>query len=80
MVSEEAKQEGKEQDAQFLVCAIFRAFSAVTKDCPVTRQSYEQRMGQSWPLGIISKVITPTEAVLQEALNMVSPTPFLRIQ
>lgn len=75
MVKDEAKEEGKEMEAQHLLCAIFKAFSAVTKDCPDTRQSFEHRVGHLQLFGAIEKVMTPTEQVLQEALNMVSPTP-----
>lgn len=70
LVEEEAK--GSEEDARQLVCSMFRAFSAVTKNCAATRQDFEHRVGHSWLFGLIAKIATPTEAVLQEALNMVS--------
>ena len=69
-VEEEAKEEP--EAAQQLVCSLFSAYSAVTKNCPRTRQDFERRVSHSWLFQAIAKVITPTEAVLQEALNMVS--------
>lgn len=73
LVEEEARE--KEGDAQVLVCSLFRAFSAVTKKCAATRQDFEHRVSHSWLFQAIAKVATPTEAILQEALNMVSHSP-----
>lgn len=72
-VDEEAKR--CEESARQLICCMFRAFSAVTKNCPSTRQDFEQRVGHSWLFTVIANVVTPTEAVLQEGLNMVSACP-----
>ncbi len=68
-MEEEAR--GKPEEAKQLVCGIFRAFSAVTKNCPSTRQDFEQRVAQTWLFSLITDLIIPTKHVLQEALNMV---------
>ena len=73
---EEEECEKDEDECRQLVCSIFKAFSAVTRNCPSTRQDFEHRVQGSWLFDTIAKFITPTEQVLQEALNMVSPLPY----
>ena len=69
LVAEEASQ--NETEARQLVCSLFKAFSSVTRNCPGTRQDFENRVSHHDLLDQITKVTAPTEEILQEALNMV---------
>ncbi len=73
LVEEEAR--GREEDTQQLVCSVFKAFSAVTANCPPTRQDFEHRVGHSPLLALVANITTPSETVLQEVLGMVSQSP-----
>ena len=69
LVEEEAAENNTE--ARQLVCSLFKAFSAVTRNCPGTRQDFENRVNHSDLLDKIMRVTEPSEEILQEALNMV---------
>ena len=58
-----------------LVCQVFRAFTAVMKNCPTTREWFERRVGHYRLTQLVSTITQPTINLLQEAMNMVSPSP-----
>lgn len=69
LVAEEAKE--NKAEARQLVCSLFQAFSSVTRNCPITRQDFENRVNHRDLLDKITTVTVPTEEILQQALNMV---------
>ena len=56
-----------------LVCQVFRAFTAVMKNCPITREWFERRVGHYRLTQLVSTITQPSINLLQEAMNMVSP-------
>ena len=50
---------------------MFRAFTAVMERSAEIREGFEVRVGYTILSEVISDLIAPTTAVLQEALNMV---------
>ena len=60
-----------ESDTSALVCGMFRAFTAVMEQSAEIREGFEVRMGYTILSEVVSDLITPTTAILQEALNMV---------
>jgi len=74
LVVEEATE--NKAEARQLVCSLFKAFSAVTRNCPGTRQDFENRVYHNELLDKIMRVTEPSEEILQEALNMVGACMF----
>ena len=62
-----------------LVCQVFRAFTAVMKNCPITREWFERRVGHYRLTQLVSTITQPSINLLQEAMNMVSPLSSLSL-
>lgn len=60
-----------ESDTSALVCGVFRAFTAVMEQSVEIREGFEVRVGYTILSEVVSDLIVPTTAILQEALNMV---------
>lgn len=51
---------------------MFRTFAAIIERSAEAKEAFEARVGYTALRELVSELITPTTAILQEALNMVS--------